>query len=233
MQVEGRIGVLDNPVWHSLVGPRRSLGEVRTYAARFDAEVSPFAAVCDDPGAEAWDELAAIIGPGRKTVLFRSSLPMPAGWSVAGTIPCVQMVARPALEAEDGEFETLGADDVPEMLDLIARTQPGPFGTRTIEFGGYIGVREAGKLVAMAGERLRCGGFTEVSAVCTDEEHRGKGLASALTRTLVHRIRERGEEAFLHASASNVTAIRLYEALGFDVRCSPDAFVVESPSGEG
>jgi predicted GNAT family acetyltransferase len=115
------------------------------------------------------------------------------------------------------------------MLALVTETQPGPFGTRTIEFGGYIGLREEGRLVAMAGERLRCRGYAEVSAVCTLERHRGRGLGTALVRAVVHQIRARGEEAFLHASSSNETAIRLYRALGFRVRLEPEAFIVRVP----
>jgi hypothetical protein len=72
----------------------------------------------------------------------------------------------------------LGAADVPEILDLIDRTQPGPFRRRTVELGTYLGLRSAdGRLIAMAGERLHPAGWTEISAVCTDPAHRRKGLA--------------------------------------------------------
>jgi ribosomal protein S18 acetylase RimI-like enzyme len=224
--------VLDNPVWYSLTGHRSALGRTLTQAARFDGEVSPFAAVCDAPGPQAWAELASLIGASRKTTLFRPPVAVPEPWKVVGRIPCVQMVATSSVAAEDADADVLSLNDVPEMLELVARTQPGPFGPRTIEFGGYIGVRQSGRLVAMAGERLRCGGFTEISAVCTDEDQRGKGLATTLTLALVHRIRARSEEAFLHASTHNVSAIRLYKALGFELRSEVDAFVVESPAEE-
>ena len=54
--------------------------------------------------------------------------------------------------------------------------------------------------------------------MCTAPEHRGQGLATRLVRAVVHGIRERGETPFLHAAASNVNAIRLYESLGFRLR---------------
>src|SRR5580704_11855881 len=63
--------------------------------------------------------------------------------------------------------------DVPEMLALTKLTNPGPFGTRTHEMGDYFGIRVAGTLAAMAGERLRLQGYTEVSAVCTHPDHLG------------------------------------------------------------
>ena len=112
----------------------------------------------------------------------------------------------------------LGPADVPEMLDLTARTKPGPFLPRTYELGVYLGIRRDGALVAMAGERLKPPGWTEISAVCTDDAWRGHGFASALIRVLVAGIRARGETAFLHAVATNAGAIRLYEAMGFELR---------------
>ncbi len=85
--------------------------------------------------------------------------------------------------------------------------------------GRYVGVRDdSGRLVAMAGERLRLPGFTEVSAVCTAPEARGRGLAELLVRDVAARIVERGDQPILHVAASNAGAIRLYERLGFVVR---------------
>ncbi|MFY9931472.1 MAG: GNAT family N-acetyltransferase, partial [Streptosporangiaceae bacterium] len=112
----------------------------------------------------------------------------------------------------------LGLADVPEMLALTGRTKPGPFLSRTVEMGTYLGIRRGGVLVAMAGERLHPPGWTEISAVCTDPAWRGHGLASRLVLAVAAGIRARGEIPFLHALASNVTAIRLYEELGFRLR---------------
>ncbi|GAA2069622.1 hypothetical protein GCM10009801_19580 [Streptomyces albiaxialis] len=112
----------------------------------------------------------------------------------------------------------LGPDDVPEMLDLAARTRPGPFWPRTRELGTYLGVRERGALVAMAGERLRPPGWTEISAVCTAPEARGRGHAARLVRALVAGIVRRGERPFLHAADANTGALALYERLGFTTR---------------
>jgi predicted GNAT family acetyltransferase len=104
------------------------------------------------------------------------------------------------------------------MLALVKQTQPGPFSERTIEMGRYLGHRADGRLVAMAGERMRCPGFAEVSAVCTDPGYRGRGLGGALTLAVAQHIRGRGDEAFLHVAEENVTAQRLYLELGFTVR---------------
>ena len=108
---------------------------------------------------------------------------------------------------------TLGAEDAAEMLALATLTKPGPFALRTPELGRYIGVREEGVLVAMAGERLRLDGYTEVSAVCTRPTHRGRGHARGLVWQLVQEIAARDETPFLHVRADNPGAIRLYASL--------------------
>lgn len=136
--------------------------------------------------------------------------------------------AEPAPEAVP-----LGLDDVPEILDLVARTEPGPFLKRTIELGTYLGIRDRGRLVAMAGERINPPGWTEISAVCTDPEYRGRGLATRLVRAVAAGIRERGETPFLHAAADNLPAIRLYESLGFTLRRRSTILAVRSPGTPG
>jgi predicted GNAT family acetyltransferase len=118
----------------------------------------------------------------------------------------------------DLEIVELGAQDSPEMVELAALTRPGPFGTRTHELGTYLGIRQEGKLVAMAGERLKVPGFTEVSAVCTHPDHIGKGYAQALMTEIMRHIRERGEMPFLHVRQGNARAVGIYERLGFRTR---------------
>src|ERR1700677_3065993 len=115
-------------------------------------------------------------------------------------------------------FRELTKADVPEMLALTKLTEPGPFLPRTIELGAYLGVYDAGSLVAMAGERLHLTGFTEISAVCTHPQYRGRGYGIALLSALISRITQRGETPILHVRTENLTAVRLYEKLGFHVR---------------
>jgi predicted GNAT family acetyltransferase len=118
------------------------------------------------------------------------------------------------------------------MLELVARTEPGPFLPRTIELGSYLGIRRRGALVAMAGERLHPPGWTEISAVCTDVAFRGQGLAGRLVRAVAAGIRARDETPFLHSVATNTTAIRLYEALGFRLRRQVTILLARVPGGE-
>lgn len=225
-----RTSVLDNVVWEAIAGPNAALAERLGKAGRYHRDVAPFAGIADatDPGC--WRDLAALIGPGHRAMLFSPPVTPPEGWTVEFTIPGVQMVANDVVGERTGlELVRLGAGDVPEILELIAATRPGPFSERTIELGAYFGRRSDGKLVAMAGERMSCPGYTEVSAVCTAADHRGKGLGAALTLAVLDHVRARGDEAFLHAAADNTTAIRLYENLGFTLRREVEGVVVKPP----
>ncbi|MGC0415991.1 GNAT family N-acetyltransferase [Embleya sp. AB8] len=223
--------VLDNAAYTSLTGPHAALAERRGRVVRYPTTVSPFAALPEDAGPADWADLAALAGPGAVVPLTNGEhLRLPESWEVVMRIPSVQLLGDAVTGSPDDSLVRLGAADVPEMLDLIARTQPGPFRPRTVEMGTYLGVRHGGALIAMAGERLHPPGWTEISAVCTDPARRGLGLAGRLVRALVAGIRDRGETPFLHASAENVTAIRLYESLGFQLRRNPTFLAVRVPA---
>ncbi len=221
--------VLDNAVWYSIDGPHRELAELYRSAGRFHPDVAPFAAL-REPTADAWDDLAQLTGDDGFACLFATTVSVPAGWERLGSVPAIQMTSDDVVtKSSSFEFVDLCAVDVPEMLDLVAEAQPGPFGPRTIELGDYIGHRVDGRLVAMAGERLRSGVYTEISAVSTANEFRGRGLATALMFELIDRIRSRGETPYLNLAASNTNALRLYEALGFKVRTDSEVVFLRPP----
>ncbi|MEV7859826.1 GNAT family N-acetyltransferase [Streptomyces hirsutus] len=219
---------LDNAVWAALDGPHAHLAERAGRAARYPADVYDFAALADPADPAAWDDLHTLVGPGT-TVRLKPADDVPDGWQVMGRGTAVQLVGT-ALRTEPApDAVRLGPADVPEILDLVARTRPGPFLGRTVELGTYLGIRHRGRLVALAGERIRIPGWTEISAVCTDPGHRGRGLGTRLVRAVADGIRERGDRPFLHAAADNTPAIRLYEAIGFTVRRRATLLQVRSP----
>jgi ribosomal protein S18 acetylase RimI-like enzyme len=224
---------LDNAAWASLTGPHASFADGTAKALRYPADVSPFVAVPSVVDATVWAEMAQLIGPNQ--VIALSGGPdlldqLPLGWEVVLRGEGVQLVATDAfVTASDPEAVTLGGADVDEMLDLVARTQPGPFLARTHLLGTYLGIRRGGALVAMAGERLHPPGWTEISAVCTEPAFRGQGLATRLVRAIGHGIRERGEVPLLHAAATNTNAIRLYESIGFTLRRRAQFFGLKTP----
>ncbi|MFE2516647.1 GNAT family N-acetyltransferase [Streptomyces mirabilis] len=211
---------LDNPALASLTGPHAHFAERRGHALRYPVDVSPWLALPDDPTDDDWADLAALVGPGGEAPLAGFNGATPEGWEVTFSLDGVQLVDDGLAAAPDAEAVRLGPADVPEMLDLVERTRPGPFLPRTVELGTYLGIRRGGALIAMAGERLHPPGWTEISAVCTDPDFRGEGLATRLILAVAYGIRERGETPFLHTAASNTNAIRLYESLGFKLRRS-------------
>jgi ribosomal protein S18 acetylase RimI-like enzyme len=222
--------VLDTAIWASLTGPHAHLAEVHGQALRYQPDVTPFVTLRPGHDERAWADLAELVGPGARTVLAGASFSAPpAGWEVLDTIDGVQMVDGTLRATADPEAVPLGPDDVPEMLDLVARTEPGPFRPRALELGAYVGIRRDGKLIAMAGERLHPPGWTEISAVCTDPAYRRQGLATRLIRAVAAGIRDRGETPFLHTAAFNTTAIRLYESIGFTLRVKTTFMAVQVP----
>ncbi|MFI5619081.1 GNAT family N-acetyltransferase [Streptomyces sp. NPDC051567] len=221
---------LDNPVWAALTGPHRGFAETGPagLAARYQGGTTPFAALRDPGDPLAWADLAALAGPGE--VVWVTGLPVPPeGWRTEVSIPGVQLDGRAVrAEAAPGAVR-LGPADVPQMLELVDLAKPGPFMDRTVELGTYLGIRHEGRLVAMAGERMRPTGWAEISAVCTHPDHRGRGLAGQLIRAVAAESRARGDHPFLHAAAENTGAVRLYEAMGFTLRRRPFFLGLRTP----
>ena len=221
---------LDNPARSSLEGPHAHFAERRGNVLRYPVDVSPFAALPDEPTDTDWADIAALAGPGEVVPLAGVAVPPPDGWEVVMRGAGVQLVGEGVEGSYADDAIRLGPADVPEILGLIERTKPGPFLQRTIELGTYLGIRRNGALVAMAGERLHPPGWTEISAVCTDEAFRGQGLATRLVLAVAAGIRDRGEVPFMHGAADNTNAIRLYESLGFRLRLTSSFLAARVPA---
>jgi predicted GNAT family acetyltransferase len=218
--------LLDNPVYAALCGPHARFAQVRGRARRYPVDVAPFLALPSPPSAQDWQDAADLVSPGTYAALRHSDTDLPDAWQAVQAFDLVQMIGERVTGVDCSEALPLGAADVPEMLELVAQTEPGPFLTRTIELGDYLGIRRDGALVAMAGERFHLDGWTEISAVCTKPDHRGRGLASRLVGALIAGIQLRSQRVFLHVLGTNAGAIRLYEELGFRVRQTATITVV-------
>jgi ribosomal protein S18 acetylase RimI-like enzyme len=230
--------LLDNPIWNSLTSHRSNFAEGGDLARRFRSEIGPLAGI-KDQSPEAYAELGGLLSPGEYAVLFLDSAPTPPpGWRVhvhssGDQMICIAGRGEPHGDS-GGEFgiQPLDEADVPEMLELTALTDPGPFRARTIELGGFLGIREDGRLAAMAGLRLAMPGYAEVTAVCTHPDFRGRGYARALVSAVARTIHERGETPILHVYSANTAAIRVYEGLGFVLRRKLHVAIVVPPSRE-
>jgi len=215
---------LDNVIWTALTTRQTVFAESHAQARRFVPEVTSLAGF-SAPTAEGYESLGGLLNSRGTIALFLDEPYQPrAGWDLVSGLPLWQMTCEngngsASAPSDSGtDLLELSAADSPEMIELTALTKPGPFNKRTHELGTYLGIRKSGKLVAMAGERLKVPGHTEVSAVCTHPEHTGHGYARILMTEVMRQIRSRGETPFLHVREDNARAIEIYHRLGFKRR---------------
>lgn len=210
---------LDRPIWSALTTRQQGLAEGGALARRYPALVAPFADMAD-MSPESFAALGALMSGSEIAVLFTpGAVTAPDEFKILLAETGEQMIGTPAETSSPGlEIDTLGADDVPEMMALIELTKPGPFSARTHELGTFLGIRVDGQLVAMTGERMKPGDYTEMTAVCVHPDHRGRGYAQALLGEVARQIWARGEIPFLHVFSNNTSAIALYRRQGMEIR---------------
>ena len=208
---------LARPVWNALTTRWARIAEGDARAWRIDRDYGVFGAAADR-SPESLAALAALVPEqGELWMVEREDWPAPPGTRFVRQAECVQMVCERLAARKPPAFEIvdLKEDDASAMYDLAMLTRPGPYAAHTNRLGDFIGVKQHGALIAMAGERMKMPGLSEVSGVCTHPDHRGRGYAGALMRVVAERMLARGETPWLHAYASNAGAIALYETLGF------------------
>ena len=212
---------LDRPVWSMLTGRQAHLAEGDARAVRIDRGYGPFGAAADRSDA-AQAALAALVPTdGELWIVEGEPWPVPPGTREVKRAGLAQMVAEdspPAPRPGEPAIVALGEADAAEMAALAAHARPGPWSSTTHRYGPFFGVREDGRLLAMAGQRMLMPGMAEVSGVATWEDCRGRGLARALIGHVMRAMAARGETPFLHSYADNAGAIALYESLGFRIR---------------
>lgn len=224
------VSQLDRPQWSALTTTHARFALANDLARRYRPDIAPLSAV-REVSDECVQALGALTQPGDVVGLFDAE-PVPGSKNLTAFRhkPIEQMVYEGGTVAPaDGSYVHLTPADVPDMMSLVELTKPGPFAVRTIALGSYIGLRDGGRLVAMAGERMRFPGFTEISAVCVHPDHRRRGLSSLLVRALIRAILDRGETPFLHLYSDNTSAFSLYKTLGFSHRRSLTVTILRRP----
>jgi len=212
------VSVLSNPFWHALTTEQAAFAVVDGLLRSFPRDVTPFCAVERDGEAVGAGALRAAMA-GAAVRHFAGRLPdLPSGFRSGRPITLLQMACAHMADAGGTTVvRDLSLEHVDSMLELTGTVFPGFFRRRTIEMGRYLGVFEAGALVAMGGERLALPGYRELSAICTHPSHAGKGYGRTIVRGLATRILSEDRVPFLHVRDTNLSARGLYESLGFTV----------------
>ncbi|MFD0939202.1 GNAT family N-acetyltransferase [Pedobacter boryungensis] len=221
--------VLDNPIYNSLKSAHQIFANGTESVKYYAGDVAPFAGLKDN-SAKDFDILYEHSNLGNTFVVFTPvAYAIPHQWTLIHEINMFQMVYEPKEIplGDEVDFVNLDKSNVEEMLTLVKLTEPGPFRSRTIEFGNYTGVLKEGQLIAMAGHRFNPTPYVEISAVCTHPNHLGKGYAFGLIREQIKRIVNRGEIPFLHVRNDNEGAVKLYQKLGFQIRSEMIAYVIQ------
>jgi predicted GNAT family acetyltransferase len=220
--------VLDRPVWSALNTRHASFALGDTRARRYPSSIVPFAATAAE-GTEDLQALHNLVPPRESALLLQAdAVVLPDGLASVSTAMGVQMIAeKPLQHVADRRVQRLTEEDAAEMLALASLTKPGPFTLKALRLGDFWGAKVEGRLVAMAGERMKQPGYAELSGVCTHPEFRGSGLGRLLSLFAAAQIIRRGEIPYLHAYASNRAAIRLYESIGFRLRTMMNVAVVQ------
>jgi ribosomal protein S18 acetylase RimI-like enzyme len=223
--------ILDRPAWSALTTRHAALSEGGDLARRYDPTIVPFAAARDD-SAESLKALGGLAGAGETMILIQAdAIILPKGYVADLTATGVQMILkRTPPRASDERVERLTEADAPDMVSLATLTKPGPLTLRALALGEFFGVKVDGRLVAMAGERMKADDFTEVSGVCAHPDVQGRGLGKLLSIFMTHRVLDRGETPFLHAFATNKPAISLYESIGFELRTMMNVAMIRKES---
>jgi ribosomal protein S18 acetylase RimI-like enzyme len=221
--------LLDRPIWSALTTIHAPLAEGGVLAKRYKPSIHPFTATADD-SAESFAALEALVAAGDDALIVQTTpIALPDSFSIVTAASVVQMVAEnvPLPTVPIARIAPLTPDDAQDMLALAVLTKPGPFTARAQALGAFWGVKSDGRLIAMAGERLKQPGFTELSGVCTHPEFRGQGLGRFMSVFVANMIAARGEVPYLHCYATNADAIRLYESIGFRVRATLNVVVAK------
>lgn len=220
---------LDNPIWNALNTGSQSLSFGTDRVRLIDRQMGFFAGMpAYEP--ENLDELYDFLEPGKRVILFPPGhLVLDEKWTVHNDHELLQMVCERDFSTLEPNTEILPLhhSHVPEMLTLTQLTKPGPFLSKTIDFGNYFGFFSQGKLVSMAGARLSPSPYTEVSAVCTHPDFVGQGISKKVMPFVLEGIQSRGNIPFLHLYPDNTPAFRLYASLGFVSRAMLRVYLLE------
>jgi len=209
--------VLDNPSWHMLCHDLAEFTVGTALAKRCDPGLIPVVGLANHSDA-AFADLATLYNTGEGIGILEANPPQKIpGFEISSRFSFDQLVCqqRTPVPKNDIDVLELTQSDLQDVIQLIELTKPGPFFPGLFAMRRFVGIRQEGQLVAMAGERIHLPGYCEISAVCTHPDWRGRGYASLLSSVIADGIWERGKTPFLHVLAHNTSAYHVYNLLHF------------------
>ncbi len=125
-----------------------------------------------------------------------------------------------SLDRHSLPVDVLSDADLEDITTLYAEAYPETwFDARMLATGRYVGIRESGRLVCIAGVHVHSPtwGVAALGNVATLPGRRGHGLARGACAALCRLLREDGVQTIaLNVAADNAAAIATYTTLGFD-----------------
>jgi len=209
---------LDNPVWHSLNEVHKNYGvnceRIKFYSPEYCRFGGSIEKIDSKQGINEYSNLTNNFYMVGNKPNFSNLLRMNK------QIVCNQMILKEVVDLpiKENILELKSTIHQSDLFALVNLVQPGYFVEKTYELGQYFGIYKNGELVAVTGERMKMNNYTEVSAIVTHPNYRRNGFAKQLTKHTVSKILAENKTPYLHVSALNIGAIKLYETLGFETR---------------
>ncbi|KIC02316.1 acetyltransferase [Flavobacterium sp. JRM] len=209
---------LDNPAWYSLSETHQEFSINYNNIKFYNPDYCPFGGfIILENISESIDEYSKLTDGffivGEKPQLSDQL-------ELKNELICLQMIIHDRIDVEIKEniVALTTSQHIDALFELVSLVQPGYFKRKTALLGNYFGIFKDDKLIAVTGERMKMDDSTEVSAIVTHPEYTGQGYAKQLITHAVNNIFDQNKTPYLHVVESNISAIKLYEKLGFSTR---------------
>ena len=219
---------LDNPAWYALTEKHQSFAIGTDEIKKYQRFVAPWIGHTSTTQ-NILQQLDSFIETGESCYVFDTMPVLPPNYIHETTVHVLQMICEQEIknDTHTAVIEKIEEDGAAELETLINLVQPGYYSPGTKLMGEYYGIRQDGKLVAAAGERICLAEFTEVSGVVTHPGYTGRKYAQQLVAYVTNINFSKGLVPYLHVAQINERAIKLYEYLGYTTRRKMEVFKIK------